>query len=84
MKKKKKGEKEEKKRPIDTRMPIEVIYCGVCSRPPEYCPLSADPNQCKVWLFKNSPALYAKIFGGEAPKIEEVKKETEEDKANGM
>ncbi len=64
----------------DSRMPVEVLYCGVCGRPVEYCEFSPEHNKCKAWLYKASPALYAKMFGTEAPKIEETKKTGEEEK----
>jgi hypothetical protein len=72
---------EEKKRPKDPRMPVEVLYCGICNQPLEYCSLSEEKENCKAWAFKNAPAIYAKLYGEAAPVIEEVKKDTEEDKS---
>ncbi|KAH7982315.1 hypothetical protein HPB52_003923 [Rhipicephalus sanguineus] len=35
--------------------PIEVIYCGECSMPLEYCEYYPDSQKCKEWLQKNLP-----------------------------
>ncbi|KAL2130511.1 hypothetical protein VTI74DRAFT_6323 [Chaetomium olivicolor] len=44
----------------------EVVYCGVCSLPPEYCEYGGTVKKCQEWLEKNNPALYARIWSPEA------------------
>ncbi|CCD23952.1 Tma22p NDAI_0C02920 [Naumovozyma dairenensis CBS 421] len=41
----------------------EVVYCGVCSYPPEYCEFTGKLKRCKVWLKENHPDLYTKLYG---------------------
>lgn len=41
----------------------EVIYCDVCSYPPEYCEFSGKLKRCKKWLNDTHPDLYAKLYG---------------------
>lgn len=75
--KKKGGAKEEEKKapaslPKDERMPIEVVYCGICGVPPEYCrDVNKNFDPCKEWLIKTHPDLGDKIF----PPLEEAKEE---------
>ncbi|KAK4170387.1 translation machinery-associated protein 22 [Cladorrhinum sp. PSN259] len=44
----------------------EVIYCGVCTLPPEYCEYGGTTKKCQEWLQKNHPALYDRIWSAEA------------------
>jgi density-regulated protein DRP1 len=42
--------------------PIQVIYCGKCGMPPEYCEYGPDfETYCDPWLKKNHPDLHAKL-----------------------
>ena len=41
----------------------EIIYCDVCSYPPEYCEFSGKLKRCKKWLNDTHPDLYAKLYG---------------------
>lgn len=42
--------------------PIQVIYCGKCGIPPEYCEYGPDfETHCNPWLKKNHPELHAKL-----------------------
>ncbi|QID80473.1 Translation machinery-associated protein 22 [Saccharomyces pastorianus] len=50
----------------------EVVYCGVCSYPPDYCEFSGKLKRCKVWLSENHPDLYAQLYGTEENAQEEV------------
>ncbi|KAK0633471.1 translation initiation factor SUI1 [Immersiella caudata] len=43
-----------------------VIYCGVCTLPPEYCEYGGTVNKCQQWLEKNHPDLYQRIWSPEA------------------
>ncbi|KAK7303960.1 hypothetical protein RJT34_14907 [Clitoria ternatea] len=42
--------------------PVRVLYCGVCSLPPEYCEFGSDFGKCKPWLIKNVPDLYPHLL----------------------
>lgn len=44
----------------------EVVYCGVCSYPPEYCEFSGKLKRCKKWLHENHSDIYAKLYGDQA------------------
>ncbi|KAI8143244.1 translation initiation factor SUI1 [Fennellomyces sp. T-0311] len=41
----------------------EVLYCGVCTMPPEYCEFSGTQNKCKEWLQKHHEDVYIRIYG---------------------
>ena len=41
---------------------IQVIYCGKCGMPPEYCEYGPDfESHCNPWLKKNHPELHATL-----------------------
>ncbi|TKY72802.1 Translation machinery-associated protein 22 [Spatholobus suberectus] len=42
--------------------PVRVLYCGVCSLPPEYCEFGSDFDKCKPWLIQNVPDLYPNLL----------------------
>ncbi|TPX35532.1 hypothetical protein SmJEL517_g02140 [Synchytrium microbalum] len=42
----------------------DLLYCGVCTVPPEYCEYGATPAQCKQWLAQHHPNMFAKIYPG--------------------
>ncbi|TLS26377.1 hypothetical protein PpBr36_05343, partial [Pyricularia pennisetigena] len=44
----------------------EVVYCGVCSLPPEYCEYGGTVKKCQDWLQKNNPEMYDRIWSPEA------------------
>ncbi|KAJ3232121.1 Translation machinery-associated protein 22 [Chytriomyces hyalinus] len=46
--------------------PVEVLYCGVCTAPPEYCEFGPSIKRCKVWLKETHPDLFSKIYPSEA------------------
>ncbi|CDH09385.1 probable Translation machinery-associated protein 22 [Zygosaccharomyces bailii ISA1307] len=48
----------------------EVVYCGVCSYPPEYCEFSGKLKRCKVWLQEAHPDLYQQLYPGENAEVE--------------
>lgn len=54
--------------------PLTVIYCAVCSFPPEYCEFGGAVKRCKEWLEKAHPNLYTKLYGGETSGTEAVTK----------
>ncbi|KAK1982582.1 translation machinery-associated protein 22 [Colletotrichum cereale] len=43
-----------------------VIYCGVCTLPPEYCEYGGTVKKCQDWLEKHHPDLYARMWSPEA------------------
>ncbi|CAJ2638003.1 unnamed protein product [Trifolium pratense] len=42
--------------------PVRVLYCQVCSLPPEYCEFGSDFEKCKPWLIQNVPDLYPNLL----------------------
>ncbi|RVD82736.1 uncharacterized protein DFL_007151 [Arthrobotrys flagrans] len=49
-----------------TVAPLEVVYCGVCSLPPEYCEFGATVKKCTDWLESNHPRLHQNLYSSEA------------------
>ncbi|KAI8815829.1 translation initiation factor SUI1 [Fimicolochytrium jonesii] len=45
-----------------TRVLTDIVYCGVCSMPTEYCEFSGLTGKCQIWLKRNNPALFAKTY----------------------
>ncbi|KAL8390050.1 hypothetical protein RB595_009262 [Gaeumannomyces hyphopodioides] len=43
-----------------------VIYCGVCTLPPEYCEYGGTVRKCQDWLQKAHPDMYSRIWSPEA------------------
>ncbi|KAI4183399.1 MAG: hypothetical protein LQ346_006342 [Caloplaca aetnensis] len=43
-----------------------VIYCGVCTLPPEYCEFGGTAKKCKEWLEKTHPDMHEKLYSEEA------------------
>ncbi|MED6186131.1 hypothetical protein PIB30_063889 [Stylosanthes scabra] len=46
----------------DKPQPVRVVYCPVCSMPPEYCEFGPDFDKCKPWLIQNFPDLYPDLL----------------------
>lgn len=46
--------------------PREVVYCAVCTFPPEYCEFGPSPSKCRTWLKDAHLDLYAKHWSEEA------------------
>lgn len=62
-------------------MPLtNVVYCGICGYPTEYCEFSGKFKRCKAWLEENHPDLYAKWYGDDT---EEVAKQLAESSIGG-
>ncbi|KAK7895497.1 hypothetical protein WMY93_020822 [Mugilogobius chulae] len=36
----------------ESKYPLKVLYCGVCSLPTEYCEYMPEPAKCRQWLEK--------------------------------
>ncbi|GAA5998130.1 Tma22p [Rhodotorula paludigena] len=47
-------------------VPKTVIYCQVCSYPPEYCEFNSKKAKCETWLKENHPTLHAKYYSESA------------------
>jgi len=47
---------------INKPQPVNVIYCGVCGMPAEYCEWGPNFELCKPWLQQHCAQLYPKIF----------------------
>jgi density-regulated protein DRP1 len=46
----------------DVLQPVQVIYCGKCGMPPEYCEYGPDfESHCNPWLKKHNPELHTKL-----------------------
>ncbi|EQB54973.1 Translation machinery-associated protein 22 [Colletotrichum gloeosporioides] len=43
-----------------------IVYCGVCTLPPEYCEYGGTVKKCQEWLQKHQPELYQRIWSAEA------------------
>ncbi|KAJ2055798.1 Translation machinery-associated protein 22 [Coemansia sp. S155-1] len=43
-----------------------VLYCGVCTLPPEYCEFAASRKKCEEWLKGAHPAEYARLYNDQA------------------
>lgn len=43
-----------------------VIYCGICTLPPEYCEYGGTVKKCQDWLQTAHPDMYGKIWSAEA------------------
>ncbi|KAI5479008.1 hypothetical protein MNV49_004412 [Pseudohyphozyma bogoriensis] len=46
--------------------PCTVLYCAVCSFPPEYCEFSSKSSKCKEWLEDAHPDLFKKYYSEDA------------------
>merc|ERR1712000_8522 len=44
----------------------QVVYCGVCSLPPEYCEFGGTVKKCEEWLLKHHPDIHQKLYSAEA------------------
>ncbi|CAF9920002.1 Translation machinery-associated protein 22 [Imshaugia aleurites] len=43
-----------------------VVYCGVCSLPPEYCEFGGTAKRCKEWLEQHHGDMHEKLYSEEA------------------
>eukprot|EP01130_Rhizamoeba_saxonica_P012841 TRINITY_DN5456_c0_g2_i1.p2 TRINITY_DN5456_c0_g2~~TRINITY_DN5456_c0_g2_i1.p2 ORF type:complete len:178 (+),score=49.64 TRINITY_DN5456_c0_g2_i1:57-536(+) len=42
--------------------PVDVLYCGVCSLPPDFCKYGPKGlKRCKPWLMKHVPDMYPNL-----------------------
>lgn len=45
--------------------PLQILYCGECSMPIEYCEYYPNYEKCKDWLQKNMPSEFTKVQIGD-------------------
>ncbi|KAI9824217.1 MAG: Translation machinery-associated protein 22 [Thelocarpon impressellum] len=43
-----------------------VVYCGVCTLPPEYCEFGGTVKRCRDWLEKAHPDMFERLYSDEA------------------
>ncbi|KAH0348346.1 density-regulated protein DRP1, partial [Aureobasidium melanogenum] len=46
--------------------PKQIVYCGVCSLPPEYCEFGGTTKKCEEWLESKHPELHNKLYSEDA------------------
>jgi hypothetical protein len=42
--------------------PLNVLYCGVCSLPVEYCEFGSSFSKCKAWLEEEDEQEYRRLY----------------------
>lgn len=67
---------EEETKEVELKMPLTVVYCKLCSMPPEYCSFvkKNDLAKCKELLKKEHPALFDELYPPEELKEGEEEK----------
>ncbi|KAG9317902.1 density-regulated protein DRP1 [Chiua virens] len=46
--------------------PVQVLYCEICTFPPEYCEFGSSLTRCKEWLHAEHPQLSERYYSEEA------------------
>jgi len=70
---------------INKPQPVNVIYCGVCGMPAEYCEWGPNYELCKPWLQQHCPQLHPNLFSTPSSNIQpEKEKEKQEEKPKLM
>ncbi|KAG2142735.1 eukaryotic translation initiation factor 1-like protein [Suillus bovinus] len=46
--------------------PLEILYCQICTFPPEYCEFGSSLTRCKEWLQGAHAQLFDKYYSDEA------------------
>ncbi|KIK63128.1 hypothetical protein GYMLUDRAFT_41447 [Collybiopsis luxurians FD-317 M1] len=46
--------------------PVQVLYCGVCTFPVEYCEFGSSLTRCKEWLRESNLDAFNKYYSEEA------------------
>ncbi|KAJ5129184.1 uncharacterized protein N7515_005223 [Penicillium bovifimosum] len=44
----------------------QIVYCGVCTLPPEYCEFGGTAKKCEEWLKDNQSDLWDKLYSEDA------------------
>lgn len=47
-------------------IPKQVMYCGICTFPPEFCEFGLSFARCKSWLQENNVELFNQLYSDEA------------------
>jgi hypothetical protein len=42
---------------IDANKPEKVLYCAICSMPPEFCEYGSCFDKCLPWIVENCPEV---------------------------
>lgn len=63
--------------------PLQIIYCGNCSMPLEYCEYYPEYEKCKQWLEKNLPSEFEKVKIGDDVETGGVEEEKKRQKRGG-
>ncbi|PGH13161.1 translation machinery-associated protein 22 [Helicocarpus griseus UAMH5409] len=42
-----------------------IVYCGVCTLPPEYCEFGGTAKKCQEWLKEYHPDLHERLYSDE-------------------
>ncbi|OKL58692.1 Translation machinery-associated protein 22 [Talaromyces atroroseus] len=50
--------------PVEPRA-RHVVYCGVCTLPPEYCEFGGTSKKCEEWLETSHPDLHQRLYSEE-------------------
>ncbi|KAF2172356.1 hypothetical protein M409DRAFT_50070 [Zasmidium cellare ATCC 36951] len=50
----------------DLKPARKVVYCGVCTLPPEFCEYGGTVKKCQDWLESNHPTLHAQLYSADA------------------
>ncbi|KAF8651086.1 hypothetical protein AX16_004948 [Volvariella volvacea WC 439] len=58
--------KEEIVPPKEPVPPVQMLYCGVCTFPVEYCEFGSSLSKCKEWLKGKDEQAYIKYYSEEA------------------
>ncbi|CAN0011648.1 unnamed protein product [Heterosigma akashiwo] len=72
------GEQDEEKQEEEQaaiQYPVQILYCGVCGLPPEYCENGPSYELCLPWIEANCPELLAAKAEEEAEDGEEGEEE---------
>ncbi|OJD29277.1 translation machinery-associated protein 22 [Diplodia corticola] len=44
----------------------QVVYCGVCTLPPEYCEFGGTTKKCEEWLQEHHPDMHGRLYSADA------------------
>jgi len=43
---------------MESEYPLNIVYCPICTLPPEYCEFGPSFSKCKKWIAENCPEVY--------------------------
>lgn len=47
---------------------MDLVYCNICSVPPEYCEFGSQLDKCKAWLKSAHNELFEQLYPNEVEK----------------